>query len=102
MKWRRFEFRSGTSAKFWEIALDESAHLVRFGRIGTDGQEQRKEQASADKARLAHDKLIAEKLRGGYLEIASGVSPSAASAAGEAAAAPLTAPTTRGRAKGGA
>jgi predicted DNA-binding WGR domain protein len=35
---RRFEFREGTSNKFWEIERQGDSQIVRFGRMGTDGQ----------------------------------------------------------------
>src|SRR4051812_18553582 len=39
---RRFEFVGGTSAKFWEIDTRENQVIVRFGRVGTNGQTQTK------------------------------------------------------------
>jgi predicted DNA-binding WGR domain protein len=38
----RYELKEGQSSKFWEIALEGDTFVVRFGRIGTKGQEQRK------------------------------------------------------------
>lgn len=65
---RRFEFKDDKSYKFWQIALTDKSYTVQYGRIGTKGQEQTKEFASAAAARTAHDKLIAEKLAKGYVE----------------------------------
>ena len=66
---RTFEFRDEHSHKFWTITLEGSSHTVRFGRIGTEGQEQKKTFPSADAARKSYDKLIAEKLKKGYTEM---------------------------------
>lgn len=79
---RRFEFRSGNSAKFWEILRHGDSYTITFGRIGTKGQSQTKtfdtsgHPDSAVQAygaeRLAHEavfKLIAEKLAKGYVEV---------------------------------
>lgn len=65
---RTFEFHEGTSQKFWTITLEGSAHTVQFGRIGTLGQEQKKEFDSPAEARKSFEKLIAEKVKKGYQE----------------------------------
>ena len=65
---RRFEFSEDGSSKFWEITLDGSSHTVRYGRIGTDGQEKTKDFDDEDAAKQDHDKLIAEKTKKGYAE----------------------------------
>jgi predicted DNA-binding WGR domain protein len=67
---RRFEFVGGNSSKFWEIAVHGVEVTVRFGRIGTQGQSQVKSFPSAETASKHADKLIAEKTRKGYSEIA--------------------------------
>jgi predicted DNA-binding WGR domain protein/cell wall assembly regulator SMI1 len=77
---RSLEFQEGTSNKFWTITLSGSAHTVRFGRKGTQGQEQRKQFDSPEAARASFDKLIAEKLKKGYHE-SEGSEPSAKPAA---------------------
>ncbi len=43
-------------------------HRVRYGRIGKDGTTKLKQFASADAARAAAEKLIAQKTRKGYSE----------------------------------
>jgi DNA ligase-1 len=68
---RRFEFVGGSSAKFWEISVDGTDITVRFGRIGTGGQQQTKSFADAAKARQHAEKLIAEKTGKGYVECAN-------------------------------
>jgi predicted DNA-binding WGR domain protein len=66
---REFQFVEGSSKKFWAIQLEGKAFAVTFGRLGTAGQAQRKEFATAAEARKAHDKLIAEKIGKGYTEV---------------------------------
>jgi uncharacterized protein (TIGR02996 family) len=80
---RHFEFRDGKSAKFWSIDLQGKSFTVRFGKIGTTGQTQTKEFASESQARAEHDKLVAEKVKKGYVE-----------AAGAPVSAPVAAPAT--------
>lgn len=65
---RELVFQDGNSNKFWNIELDGSQYKVRFGRVGTTGQQQTKEFADDEKARQAFDKLVAEKLKKGYVE----------------------------------
>ena len=67
-KKRHFEFVEGSSSKFWEIAMDGTAFTTRYGRIGTPGQETVKDWGSADKAKKEYDKLVAEKVKKGYVE----------------------------------
>jgi predicted DNA-binding WGR domain protein len=69
---RHFEFSEGSSNKFWEISLDGSSFTVQFGRIGTSGQTQTKSFDSPEKAQREHDKLVAEKLKKGYVESGDG------------------------------
>lgn len=78
----------GNASKFWEITLDGNAFTVRYGRIGTDGQTQRKEFADGPKADAAANKLIAEKTAKGYVEVG------AAAVAASPAAPPVAAPAT--------
>jgi predicted DNA-binding WGR domain protein len=68
---RRFEFVDEKSNKFWEISLSGPLVSVKFGRIGTDGQIQTKSFSSDAEAQSNYDKLIAEKKRKGYQEVAS-------------------------------
>jgi DNA ligase 1 len=65
---RRFEFVEGSSSKFWEIELSGNQHTVRFGRIGTDGQEKTKTFADASAASNDAAKLVQEKTKKGYAE----------------------------------
>lgn len=63
---RYFEFVGGTSAKFWEVALNHTEVTVRFGRIGTGGQTQRKSLADSAAAAAHAEKLITAKVAKGY------------------------------------
>src|SRR5579883_2012271 len=65
---RYFTQTDDKSDKFWEIQLSGCSFTVRFGRRGTNGQVQTKEFATDAAARLAYDKLIAEKVKKGYVE----------------------------------
>jgi predicted DNA-binding WGR domain protein len=67
----------GSSNKFWEIDLAGRVLTVRFGRIGSAGQMQKKPLASPENARREHDKLVAEKLKKGYREIVATKEPDA-------------------------
>ena len=76
---RIFHFSEGAAHKFWSVAVDEATQTVRWGRIGTTGQEQTKTFDTADAARDATTRLIAAKMKKGYIEV------SAAEAARESA-----------------
>jgi predicted DNA-binding WGR domain protein len=92
MATREFEYTEGTSRKYWRITLDGKGHTVQFGRIGTSGQTQTKDFASEAQAKASYDKLIAEKLKKGYVEVgATGARsrPAAIATQKEAAGAPV-------------
>jgi predicted DNA-binding WGR domain protein len=72
---RRFECIEGSSRKFWQIGRQASEVTVTFGRIGTQGQSQLKQFANEQRAQLEVNKLVAEKLKRGYVEAATGASP---------------------------
>ena len=67
---RRFEFVGGSSRKFWEVSVAGNSFTVRFGRIGTAGQSQTKSLADEEQAKHEAGKLIAEKVKKGYVEAA--------------------------------
>ncbi|EHP42429.1 regulator [Cupriavidus basilensis OR16] len=85
---RRFEFRSDSSSKFWEVEQDDAQLNLRWGKIGTHGQSQSKPFADAAKAAAAMTKLIAEKTGKGYVEaqVAAGASIGATAQPAPAAA----------------
>jgi predicted DNA-binding WGR domain protein len=68
---RQFELVEGTARRFWHIGQDGIDVVVSFGRLGTRGQTQVKPFANAQRATREVDKLIAEKLKKGYLEVTS-------------------------------
>ena len=69
MSTREFLFKDATSDKFWKITLAGTSHTVHFGRRGTKGQEQTKTFGSQEEARDSCEKLVAEKLKKGYVEV---------------------------------
>ena len=62
----RYEYAADGSSKFWDIELDGSSLVLRWGRIGTQGQSQRKEFASRALAERELEHLVAEKTHKGY------------------------------------
>lgn len=67
---RRFALVEGSSSKFWEIDASGETLTVRFGRLGTHGQTQTKALGSPRAALAERDKLVREKVRKGYVEVA--------------------------------
>ncbi|HSV83710.1 MAG TPA: AAA domain-containing protein [Ramlibacter sp.] len=65
---RHFECVEGNARKFWRIQQDGACVTISFGRLGTRGQAQVKEFASGERAAREVAKLVAEKVRKGYLE----------------------------------
>ncbi|WIG96531.1 WGR domain-containing protein [Myxococcus sp. SDU36] len=63
----RYEFKEGSSSKFWEINLSGNSFTARWGRIGTDGQEKTQTFGSPEEAQKEHDKLVREKEKKGYV-----------------------------------
>lgn len=63
---RRFELVEGGSSKFWEVRQEGALVHVRFGRIGTAGQQQTKDFSSDDAALRRVNALVREKLGKGY------------------------------------
>lgn len=96
---RRFEFVGGSSAKFWMAEVDGTTFTIVFGRLGTDGQRKEKEFDDEEEAEAELEKKINEKLKEGYVEVASdgdAATPAATKASGkkgaDAASAKLTLP----------
>jgi uncharacterized protein YwqG/predicted DNA-binding WGR domain protein len=81
---RRFELKEGSSSKFWEVTVSGSTLTVRFGRIGSAGQEKSKTFPTPALAQKEHDKLIEEKLGKGYQEVGEPRSDKAAAPAATA------------------
>lgn len=68
----RYEFKEGTSSKFWQIDLDGTAFTTTYGKIGTSGQTSLKQWKDAATAKKEYDKLIAEKTKKGYSLVGGG------------------------------
>jgi len=69
---RTFQYVGGSSRKFWRIKQQGKSFVVRFGRLDTAGSEVAKKFANEASARREAARLIAEKLRKGYVEIRTG------------------------------
>ncbi|QSQ27473.1 WGR domain-containing protein [Pyxidicoccus parkwayensis] len=65
----RFEFKEGSSNKFWEITRNEAVLTTRWGRIGTEGQEKTQTFKREYEARTAYDKQVLEKTTKGYTRV---------------------------------
>jgi predicted DNA-binding WGR domain protein len=72
---RYFEFigedlsrKSENAAKFWEVNLIENTVVVRYGRIGTNGQTKEKNFSTREEAEREVEKLVKEKTKKGYIE----------------------------------
>jgi len=63
---QRFVCTEGDSQKFWEISVDGASHSVRFGKVGSDGQERTKTFASEAAARDDALRLVKDKTSKGY------------------------------------
>ena len=69
---RTFVFQEGSAQKFWSIEVGETDFTVAFGRLGATGQSQTKSFESKEKCQKEATKLIAEKTKKGYKELAAG------------------------------
>lgn len=67
---RRFEMVEGNASKFWEVSVSDGELTVNFGRIGTAGQSKTKQFDEPGDAGKERDKLIREKTKKGYAEVA--------------------------------
>lgn len=68
-QFRRLEFVDEKSSKFWEVRLQGASVEVRYGKIGTPGQSQLKEFADKAAAHKHAEKMMSEKLKGGYVSL---------------------------------
>lgn len=71
MDYRSLRYTDEKSDKFWSIVLAGCSHTVNYGRYGTNGQTQTKDFPGEDAARKSYDKLVAEKLKKGYVDDAN-------------------------------
>ncbi len=65
---RRLQFIGGSSAKFYEVAIEGNVVTTCFGRLGTAGQRQSKSFPDKLAAAKHAEKLIQQKLSKGYAE----------------------------------
>ncbi|MES2015396.1 MAG: AAA domain-containing protein [Pseudomonadota bacterium] len=65
---RSLRFEQGTSRKFWRVSVQGAELRVKYGRIGSAGQDNVKQFDSAERALRELNKLVEEKLRKGYVE----------------------------------
>lgn len=68
MSQRNLIFMDSTSNKFWTIELEGNSHTVTYGRSGTDGQTKTKTFSDEEAARKDFDKMVAAKLKKGYVD----------------------------------
>ena len=69
---RRFVYQDAKSDKFWDIEFEGTTQTVVYGKTGTAGSEAVKEFATAEECTKESEKLIAQKLKKGYTELAEG------------------------------
>ena len=77
------QYMDANSSKFWHIELTDTSHTVTYGRTGTSGQSKTKAFESTEKAEADYNKLVSQKRKKGYVDVA---------AAGEGAASDGTLP----------
>jgi predicted DNA-binding WGR domain protein len=66
------EFEEGTSSKFWRARTEGQTLYVNYGKIGSAGQTQVKDFGDAASATKEYNKLVAEKRKKGYSDVAGG------------------------------
>ena len=69
---RRFVYQDAKSDKFWDIEFEGTTQTVVYGKTGTAGREAVKEFATAEECIKESEKLITQKLKKGYTELAEG------------------------------
>ena len=74
---RRFELSEGTSNKFWLVSIENDSLRIQFGKIGSNGQIQLKKLPDASAATEEAERLIREKTKKGYAELATSAKASA-------------------------
>jgi len=65
---REFYYQDDRSNKFWAIELDGKGYITTNGRFGAEPRETHKKLATKEKAKAEVEKLIASKLKKGYVE----------------------------------
>ncbi|MFD5567515.1 WGR domain-containing protein [Streptomyces cadmiisoli] len=82
---------NGGAHKFYEVTVDGQTVMVRYGRIGADGQTQTSTFPTVEKARVAAAKKVGEKVRKGYAPAVPGGRAPRAVTRRQVASAPSTA-----------
>ncbi|MEO8703331.1 MAG: WGR domain-containing protein [Kofleriaceae bacterium] len=71
----RYEFKEGSSNKFWQIELDGSSFTTTHGKIGTPGSFLTKDWPDDASAKKEYDKLVAQKTKKGYVLVGGSSAP---------------------------
>ncbi|MEM7592703.1 MAG: WGR domain-containing protein, partial [Cyanobacteria bacterium P01_A01_bin.83] len=71
MTLRQFEYQDDKSSKFWNITIENCSHTVTYGKTGTKGRTQSKSFDTETEAKKSYEKLIQQKLKKGYVEVAT-------------------------------
>ena len=66
---RFFINQNDLSDKFWNIEYEGEKQIVHYGKIGTAGREMTKKFASEEECQKESEKLIAQKMKKGYVEV---------------------------------
>jgi predicted DNA-binding WGR domain protein len=66
---RRFELIEKNAAKFWAIAREREVLVTHWGKIGAEGKQKKKICKDFMVAEQEYDRLIRQKIRGGYDEV---------------------------------
>ena len=67
--WSRYEFKEGSSNKFWEVKKRGKTYSVRYGRIGTAGRSMDTQMESSTQAAMKVANMIDSKLSKGYRKV---------------------------------
>ena len=62
----RLEYKDKKSQKFWEVSSSGSTINVKYGRLGTKGQNSVKKMSNPAAAKKEIEKLIKSKIKKGY------------------------------------
>ena len=62
----RLEYNDKASQKFWEVSATGNTINIKYGRLGTNGQNSVKKMGTLDAAKKEIEKLIKSKLKKGY------------------------------------
>jgi predicted DNA-binding WGR domain protein len=66
---RLFHLTEGSETRFWAISLRGTRQRIESGRVGGSSRSQEKAFVSLESARTATEKLIAQKVKQGYVEV---------------------------------